>query len=320
MESLAIRGVVGTPVTAFSPDGAFDARTTGKLIDFLINSGVAAIALPMNIGEALNLTSTERKMLAEVAVDAVDGRVPLIVNVSLAGTDEAIDLARHSEKMGAAAVIATPPYHWRPPFEALLDHFQALGRSVGIGLMAYNTQPHVGVPVTPQLVEELIESLSNFVGLKDATHDMEYFTEVARIALPKRPNFSIFLGVEYILPSMVLGGAGAFSAVGGIAPTLIRELYESTVAGDFETARQRQWEMSRLWILMKPGYPARIKAAMGLLGRQVGGVRRPLTTLSDEQTAWLRQKLDEMGIMKREPHGSDIAAAITGASSGSAPR
>jgi len=303
---LQLRGVVGTPVTPFTDTGELDRATLEKLVAFLVDTKIDALALPMHIGESLNLTNPERKQLAEIAVATVAGEIPVLVNVSLAGTDEVIDLARHSERVGANGVIVTAPYHWQPPKEALIEHFLAVGRSVEIGLVAYNYPARFGVEVSTEIVAELIGRLDNFIGLKDASFNMEYHTELCRVTRELRPSFSNFTGVEYVLPSIVVGGSGCFSALGGVAPVLVRRLYDACAAGALEEALQLQHEFSHLYKFLQVPYPATIKAAMGLMGRPVGGTRRPLQNLSAEAVETLAERLREFAILEHEPQGWEM--------------
>lgn len=300
------RGVVGTPVTPFSDTGEVDQATLEKLVAFLVDTKIDALGLPMHIGESLNLTTAERKQLTEIAVATVAGEIPVFINVSLAGTDEVIDLSRHAERAGASGVIVTAPYHWQPPKDALIDHFLAVGHSVDIGLIAYNYPARFGVEVSTEIVAELIGQLDNFIGLKDASFNMEYHTELCRVTRELRPSFSNFTGVEYVLPSTVVGGSGCFSALGGVAPVLVRRLYDACAAGAFDEALVLQHEFSHLYKFLQIGYPATIKAAMALMGRPVGGTRRPLKNLSAEAVETLAERLREFTILEQEPRGWEV--------------
>ncbi|HVA37247.1 MAG TPA: dihydrodipicolinate synthase family protein [Candidatus Dormibacteraeota bacterium] len=298
-----VRGIVGTPVTPFTSDNRLDEATAERLTDFLIRNGAHGIAVPMHIGESLNMSSEERKRLAEITVKVAAGRVPVFINVSLSGTDEVIALARHAQSVGAAGVVVLTPYHWQPTQDALFEHYVAIGSAIEIGIIAYNFPLRLGVTITPGLVRRLIARLENFVGLKDASVDMEYFTEICHAAADAGRPFSVFTGVEYTLPSLVLGGAGSFSACGGVAPHLARDLYAATARGDYDEARRLQYTMSGLWTLIKADYPATIKAAMEIMGRPVGVTRRPIPQLSADAKKKLEERLGALGILESQPHG-----------------
>lgn len=299
----SMRGIAATPVTPFTPDDRIDWKTFEQLVDFLIESGAQLLAVPLHIGESLNLSMEERKALAESAVHTAAKRVPVIINVGLPGTGHVVELARHAEKSGADAVIAIAPYHWAPPRDGLLAHFAALASAVDIQVLAYNFPRKIGVTLTADLLIELIERFPNFIGLKDASYDMQYFTEACRVTSALRPEFAIFTGVEYLLPSMVVGGAGSFSACGAIAPMLVQDLYRACVSQAYEQAKVLQYAISQLWHILSAGYPASIKAAMGLMGRPAGVPRLPIRSLSKENTQRLHADLERMGVFEREPHG-----------------
>ena len=297
-------GVIGAPVTPFAPDGELDEAMLRRCVRFLLAQGVDAVALPLHTGESPSLSVPERKALVEAAVDAAGGQVPVVVHASMPGTPEVVDLARHAEAAGAAAVVVVTPYHWRPNRAALEAHYRAVCDSVGIDVLAYNFPSRLGVAVTPELIETLLGAAPNFAGVKDASYDMQSFTECARRGMERRPDFSMLTGVEYLLPSIAVGGTGCFSPSSAIAPRLVRRLEEACRAGDLSAARPLQHKMSALWHLLRDtGYPGSVKGAMAMLGRPVGGVRLPLLDLDPAATAQLRAGLATLGVFDDEPLG-----------------
>lgn len=299
-----IKGVIGAPVTALSGANAVDLDTVARTCDFLVSHGVHGLALPLHTGESLNLTGAERKRLVECAVSAAGGRVPVFAHVSLPGTDQVIELARHAEKAGAAAVIVVTPYHWRPPRAALLAHFTAVAQAVSVDVLAYNFPSRLGVGVDADLLAELIGRCGNFAGVKDASYDMQSFTEACARTSALRPGFAMLTGVEYLLTSMPVGGSGCFSPSAAIAPGLVMSLYEACRDGDIGRARPLQHRASALWhLLRETGYPASVKAAMTIFGRPAGGVRLPLLPLDPAAVSRLSQGLADLGLLDSEPHG-----------------
>lgn len=301
-------GVIGAPVTAFGPDGQIDPELVRRCVEFLLGQDVDAIALPLHTAESPSLSVPERKHLLELAVSAVASEVPVLCHASMPGTAQVVDLARHAASAGAAAVVVVTPYHWRPTAAELVAHYRAVADAVDIDVLAYNFPSRLGVSVTPALLEELIDACPNFTGVKDASYDMQAFTECARVAVARRPGFSMLTGVEYLLPSMFVGGTGCFSPSSAVAPRLVRRLEQACRKGDVEAARPLQYRMSALWHLLREvGYPASVKAAMAMLGRPVGGVRLPLLDPSSDGLGRLRGGLAELGVLDEEPHGWDPA-------------
>ena len=299
----ALGGVIAAPVTPFTADLKVDTGALERLCEFLIREGADGLALPMHTGESLNLTPAERTHLVQTAVATAAGRVPVLAHVSLAGTDQVIELAQHAERAGAAAVITITPYHWRPPPAALLAHFTAIARAVSVGVLAYNFPGRLGVEVSTGLLEQLIGSCPNFIGVKDASYDMQSFTEACAAAATLRPGFAMLTGVEYLLPSMPVGGAGCFSPSFALAPRLIGALYRACRDGRLAEARPLQYRVSALWnALRRAGYPASVKAAMATAGRPAGGVRLPMLDPDVPALTRLRKDLADLGLAA-EPQG-----------------
>jgi 4-hydroxy-tetrahydrodipicolinate synthase len=298
------RGVMHVPVTPFTAENTLDIATYEKSVDFHIRCGTSALCVILHAAESLNLTLAERMTLAEVSVKVAAKRVPVIVHVSTPGTDDAITLAQHAERVGADGICLISPYYWPLPEAAQIDHFVRVFDSVRIAAMAYNSPLlQAGVGLKPHVLVRLIERFEHFVGLKEASHNFETFIELRRAAIAVRPEFGLILGVEYILPAVALGGVGAMSIFGGIAPRLATKLYEASVSGRLEEARALQDKASHLWQILKLEYPAPIKAGMKMMGRPVGHTRGPMRDLDDDGLNRLRHQLESLDIFNSEPHG-----------------
>jgi 4-hydroxy-tetrahydrodipicolinate synthase len=302
--SIVLKGVMQSTVTPLKEDFSPDLATFEKLVDFHVRTGATAIAWPHHKAESLNLTIAERKLFAEAAVRVTAGRVPVSIHVSALAVEDTMELARHAESIGADAILAITPYFWNPSQEALYEYFVALGTSIDLPLIAYNSPSYLsGVEITGELTRRLIERLPNFVGMKEASFDSEKFLEIARVALALRPDFAMIAGVEFLLPSVPLGGAGSYSSAGAICPNLCTGLYEACVKGDWPRARELQYKLARLWELFRDQYPSSLKGGMVIMGRPVGPTRAPLPTATVERQYYIREQLGELGILESEPHG-----------------
>jgi 4-hydroxy-tetrahydrodipicolinate synthase len=293
-----------SPVTPLKADFSPDLETFERLLDFHVRTGATAISWPHHKGESLNLTIAERKRFAEVAVRTVAGRVPVSIHVSALAVEDSIDLARHAQAIGADAIIAITPYFWNPSPQAIHDWFMRLGREVDLPIIAYNSPSYLdGVEFTGELITSLLEKLPNLVAMKEASFDSEKFLEISRAALAVRPDFSLVAGVEFLLPSIPLGGKGSYSSAGAICPNLCTRLYTSCVEGRWDEARDCQYKLSQLWQLFRDQYPSSLKGGMVIMGRPVGPTRPPLPTASDKRIAFIAEQLGELGILDSEPHG-----------------
>ncbi|MEA2996438.1 MAG: 4-hydroxy-tetrahydrodipicolinate synthase, partial [Alphaproteobacteria bacterium] len=241
---------------------------------------------------------------AEAAVKTVAGRVPVTIHVSALAVEDTFALARHAQQIGADGILAITPYFWNPAREAIYDYFVRLATSIDLPVISYNSPSYLaGVEITGELMSRLIERLPNFVGVKEASFNSEKFLEISRAALKLRPDFAMLTGVEYLLPSVPLGGVGCYSAAGSIAPNLCAQTFDACVAGDWARARELQTKLSWLWLLFRDQYPSSLKGGMVMMGRNVGPTRPPLPTATKERQAYIRGQLEELGILDSEPHG-----------------
>lgn len=298
------RGVMQSPVTPLKDDFSPDLATFEKVLDFHVRTGAPAISWPHHKGESLNLTIDERKRFAEVAVKVVAGRVPVTIHVSALAVEDTFALARHAEEIGADGILAITPYFWLPTPESIHDYFVRLCQSIEIPVISYNSPSYLaGVEITGDLMKRLIEKLPNFAGVKEASFHSEKFLELARAAHSVRPDFSMLTGVEFLLPSVPLGGIGSYSAAGSICPNLCQQLYDACMAGEWPRARELQIKLTRIWHLFRDQYPSSLKGGMVIMGRPVGPTRPPLPTASAERQAYIRTQLEELGVLDTEPHG-----------------
>jgi 4-hydroxy-tetrahydrodipicolinate synthase len=298
------RGIVDVPVTPFTPDNKVDLDTFGRVVEFLLRHNASSLCINLHLAESLNLTIDERKLLAKTAVEVTAGRVPVIVHVSMPGTDQAVDLARHAEEAGADCVIAIAPYYWKPSQEGLYEHFSAIMSATALPFIAYNSPTIMdGVGIAPATLIKLMQRYPKFIGLKEASHNWEKYLELGRAAKTVRPDFGLFVGTEWMIPCLTLGGTACMSVFGGIAPRFVKALYDATTGGRLTDALELQYKFSELYQIAKVEYPAPTKAMWEIMGRPVGSPRLPNRPLSADGKKAIRSALETLGLFDSEPHG-----------------
>lgn len=303
--AITLKGVMQAPVTPLKDDFSFDGKGFEKMVDFHVRNGAPAIAWPHHKAESLNLTIAERKLGAEIAVKTAAKRVPVSIFVGTLSEEDSLDLARHAQKIGADLILTISPYCRRPAQEEIYDSIVRIGTHTDLPLLTYNSpwRNGEGVEFTSELTARLIERLPNYIGMKDASFHSQKFLDISRVALNMRPGFSIIIGVEHLLAAYPLGACGSFSSSGAIAPNLCNRFFAALVANDWAAARDCQYKISRLWRLFKEQYPSSLKGAMIMMGRPVGPTRPPLPTATKERIEFLREQLDQLGILQTEPQG-----------------
>ncbi len=296
-------GIVGSPVTPFNHDNTIDFGTFEKQIDFLIASGASALVHPMHIGESVSLSENERRQLARSLVSAAGGRVPAFVNVSFAGTDLSIEMAKHAAKCGATGAVLLAPYQRKVAPKAIVQHFEAVADAAGGTIIAYNNAQASGTELTTAMLEAMFDRIPGFAGIKDASLNMETFADICTLIAGKGRDIAALTASEHLLPSIAVGGDGCISGCSEFAPRLVHALYRACLDNDGTKALELQRTVGRLLKVVRCNYPAAVKHVLELMGRPVGLPRRPLQPLTPEEKAWVRDELAATGVLESEQHG-----------------
>jgi 4-hydroxy-tetrahydrodipicolinate synthase len=299
-----IPGLVHTPVTPFTGEGAVDFKRYAQLVEFHIRHGADALALATHVGESVSLSDSERQQLLDVALKQTDGRVPVIAHVSDSGTGIAVERARSAERAGATAVLATTPYYWNPPADMILEHFAQIGCAVQIPFFVlYAPQEMHGVKVTADVVLKLMERVVNFAGVVDASLDWQSMINIVSNAKRKNADFQLLSGSEYMISSGAIGATSVLSSLSGIAPKLARTLYDLCRAERYAEARPAQEAMAALRQIVRRGGSGGLKSAMRAMGRDCGGMRPPLDQTASSAFDAMKSELAALPALSGEPRG-----------------
>lgn len=297
-------GLVHTPVTPFNVDQSVNFDLYAKVLEFHVNNGADALALPMPSGEDVSLTDTEQRKLLEFAIKQVKGRVPVIAHVSDPGTAIAVERARQAEELGAAAIASHPPYFWHPKPAMVAEHLVQIGKATQLPFFICTpVVEDAGTHLTAEIVLEVLKRLDNVAGLVDASMRFVFMVEVISLGREIRPDFQLLAGTDFMVPNGVVGGGGAFSPLASVAPQLARELYERCSRQEFTQARKLQENMAELHHLVKRAGRSGLKGAMRALGRDCGEPRLPALGLSEVEMAGLIERVQSLPYLRTEPRG-----------------
>lgn len=297
-------GLVHTPVTPFKADHSVDYDTYAKLIEFHLNNGADALAVTMHAGESVSLSDSEQRRMITFAIKQVNGRVPVIAHASDSGTQIAADRARFAQDAGASAIVSTTPYYWTPPPAMVLEHLAAIGAAVTIPYLVYFTPHEMGVTkISTEQVLKLIERLPNFAGLVDASRDWQFMINIITAASRVRKDFQIMSATDFMVSSGAIGAKTMFSPLAGVAPKLIRQLYDLCKQDKYFEARALQEQVAALIQVAKAPGLCGLKGAVAAMGRDCGTVRSPNTLLGTGERQTLVSALSALPAMASEPRG-----------------
>lgn len=304
-------GLVHAPVTPFKRDQGVDYGTYAKILEFHLRNGAEALALPMPEGEDMSLKDGELREIIEFAIKQVKGKVPVIAHVSDAGTSIAVERAIHAEKTGAAAILSHPPYFWHPKPAMVVEHLARIGAAVKLPFYICNPPiESVGTTLSTDIVLQLIERVPNLAGVVDASLEFVFMEEVISNGRRMRPGFQLLAGQDFLVPASALGGSGAIVPLAGIAPKLVRQVYDLCRQEKFLEARGMQEDIAHLNHLvrgasesgLKDGL-AGMKSAMAYMGRECGLPRPPVRPLGEVERGRFDDSLRGMAFLKNEPRG-----------------
>ena len=302
--SIFTPGLVHTPVTPFTSDKRIDFDRFAKLIEFHLCNGAESLAVPMHAGESVSLTDGEQQALLESTIRQIRGRVPVIAHVSDSGTAIAAARASRAETADASAIVATTPYYWSTTLPMIVEHFAQIASAVHIPFFVYYSPDEMGAPkFNTDLVLKLIDRIENLAGLVDASQDWQFMISMILHVKRKRSDFQLLTGVEYMVSAGAVGATSLFSPLSGVAPVLVKRLYDLCRLERYFEARKPQEEISALRQVFKKEGAAGLKGAMRAMGRDCGEPRRPLLALDAAAYEKIASTLAAMPCLKDEPRG-----------------
>jgi len=296
-----LNGVIPPMITPFTDDGEIFEEGIRAVANFIVEGGAHGLFICGSYGSFALMTDDERKRVAEIIVDEVGGRVPIVVHVGTPGTSRSLYLARHAEEIGATALASVVPFYYSSfaySEKHIISFYSALIKSVEIPVYLYNNPKTTGFNVKPPLLKKLMEI--GIEGWKDSSGDIQSFIEAINEISPLKPNFGFITGTAGLMMATYVIGAQAFVAgTGNIFPKLTVELYDALVESDLVKAKELQYLISdiRKYQALENSRPAACHTILKMIGVPAGTVREPWTEMVDQNQKYLREKLSELGLL-----------------------
>lgn len=276
-------------ITPFHNDGSINFGKLEEIIDFQIDNGTDAIIICGTTGEASTMCDEEHLECIKIAVDRVNGRIPVIAGTGSNDTTHGMELTRSAARLGANASLQVTPYYNKTTQRGLIEHFKAIASSADIPMILYNVPSRTGMNITPQTAYEL-SKFDFVIGIKEASGNI---SQVAQIAALCGDNLPIYSGNDdQIVPILSLGGKGVISVLSNIAPQETHNLVHHYLDGDIAQALKLQLDFLPLIdALFSEVNPTPVKEAMNILGYDVGPCRLPLSPMEPSNIEKLRNAL-----------------------------
>jgi 4-hydroxy-tetrahydrodipicolinate synthase len=285
--------VITAIVTPFRQDGSVDYDRFAALAQHLVENGSDGLVVTGTTGESPTLSDDEKIELWRVAVDAVGGRAIVVAGTGTYSTAHSVHLTERATELGVDGVLVVTPYYNKPPARGIVAHFRAVAAATDAPVIVYNIPQRVVVNIEPETICELAE-IPGIAAVKQATTDPDQ----ARRILAET-DLELYAGNDdLLLPFLELGGVGGILVYTHLVGTQVKELVRRFREGDAEGAQALDDELRTLIeALAVTTNPIAVKAALNLLGHEVGGLRLPLVEASDAELAVVRAGLERVGLL-----------------------
>ena len=283
-------------ITPMKENGDVNFEKFGEIVEEQIAGNTDAIIVCGTTGEASTLTHEEHLACIKFVVEKVNKRIPVIAGTGSNCTKTAVYLSQEAEKLGADGVLLVSPYYNKATQNGLKNHFVTIAKSIHIPVILYNIQGRTGVNILPSTIAAIAEEAENVVAVKEASGNI---SQVAEIAKQTKGKLDIYSGNDdQIIPILSLGGKGVISVLSNVAPKQTHQMCEEYFKGNVEKAKDMQLEaLDLIHALFCEVNPIPVKAAMNLMGKEVGSLRAPLTEMEDANNERLRKAMQEYGIL-----------------------
>jgi 4-hydroxy-tetrahydrodipicolinate synthase len=286
--------VLTATVTPFDADGAVDYERYRELCAYLVDNGSDGVVVSGTTGESPTLSDDERVELLRVAIDAIGDRATVMAGTGTNSTAHSIHLTEEAHEAGAHGFLVVTPYYNKPPPRGIVEHFKAVAAASDRPVMVYNIPSRVVINIEPETMAQLAE-IPNVTSVKQANDDLEQARRIVELGL------DLYAGDDNIVyPFLKLGGQGGVCVHTHVVGPQVKEMVRRFRDGDAESARRIHEELAPAYELLGVTTgPIQIKAALNLLGHDVGGLRLPLVEASHEERAQIRDCLERLGVLQQ---------------------
>jgi 4-hydroxy-tetrahydrodipicolinate synthase len=280
-------------VTPFREDGSVDFHRFATLANYLVDNGSDGLVVAGTTGESPTLSEDERLELFRVAVEAVGERATVIAGTGTYSTAESKHFTEQAHEIGVDGFLVVTPYYSKPPPRGIVEHFRAIASLSDKPVIVYNIPGRVVINIEPETMATLAE-IETVRAVKQANDDLHQ----ARFIV-EETGLDLYAGDDnLIFPFLELGGLGGVCVHTHVVGPQVKEMIRLYRAGDHVEARRIDQQLGASYDLLKiVTNPIAIKAALNVLGHEVGGLRLPLVEATEDEVAQVRDCLDRLGLL-----------------------
>lgn len=283
-------------ITPFHEDGNINYDKLDELIDYHCENGTDSIIICGTTGESATLTEEEHLDCIKHTIDYTRNRIPVIAGTGSNSTATAIQMSKEAAEFGADGLLIVTPYYNKATQQGLYEHYKAIAQEVsGTPIIVYSVASRTGCNVEAATMARMAKEIDNVVGIKEASGNISQIADIMNLT---DGNVDLYSGNDdQIVPLLALGAKGVISVLSNVAPKETHDICELFFKGDVKKSCDLQLRaLPLIHKLFCEVNPIPVKKALNLMGMEVGGLRRPLTELTEEHTAQLAQAMRDFGI------------------------
>ena len=283
-------------VTPFKENGEVNYEKLEEIVEEQIAGGTDSIIVCGTTGEASTMSHEEHLDVVGYVCKVTAKRIPVIAGTGSNCTETAVYLSAEAQRRGADGLLLVSPYYNKATQNGLKAHFKAVADAVKIPILLYNIPGRTGVTILPQTIADLCKNVENIVGVKEASGNFSAIATLMNLADGKVDLYSG--NDDQIVPLLSLGGKGVISVLSNVAPRQTHDICAAYFEGD--TARSAKLQLDAIPLiteLFAEVNPIPVKAAMNLMGRNVGPLRLPLTEMEPQNQEKLKAAMIAYGIL-----------------------
>jgi 4-hydroxy-tetrahydrodipicolinate synthase len=285
--------VLTAVVTPFASDGSVNLESFRRLCAHLVDNGSDGVVVAGTTGESPTLSDEERLELFAAAVEAVGDRATVVAGTGTYSTAHSVQLTEKAQDLGVDGFLVVTPYYNKPPVRGIVAHFRAIAEATDKPIIAYNIPQRVVLNLEPEALAQLA-AIPNVRAVKQATTDLQ---QARRIVA--ETGLALYAGNDdLLLPFLEVGGTGGVFVYTHLVGPQVKELIARFRDGDLEGAGALEEELRPIVdALAVTTNPIPVKAALNMLGHDVGGHRLPLVEATEEEKATIRGALERAGVL-----------------------
>ena len=283
-------------VTPFKENGEVNYEKLEEIVEEQIAGGTDSIIVCGTTGEASTMSHEEHLDVVGYVCKVTGKRIPVIAGTGSNCTETAVYLSAEAQRRGADGLLLVSPYYNKATQNGLKAHFKAVADAVKIPILLYNIPGRTGVTILPQTIADLCKNVENIVGVKEASGNFSAIATLMNLADGKVDLYSG--NDDQIVPLLSLGGKGVISVLSNVAPRQTHDICAAYFEGD--TARSAKLQLDAIPLiteLFAEVNPIPVKAAMNLMGRNVGPLCLPLTEMEPQNQEKLKAAMIAYGIL-----------------------